>query len=242
MSDKKQYFRVRNLGKYQHYKNRNPTWIKLQTSILSDVEFSEMKQTQQLNFIKLILLASQNDNRLGYQSGTIAGHICAPKRFDLGFYLDMGFIEIIDDTKESASDKIAPNIYKQYKQYTEYKQVKNKDLKTLSAGSEKPEPPGPEKFDQKSSFESVWETYPRKLGKKQAFRHYKASVKNIGDQLNLIQSMANYLKYADAMEYDYQHGSTWFNNWQDHIEPHQIKSQLTEFEKAVALRKERSEA
>lgn len=30
------YVRVRNLERYQHYKKRNPPWVKLYQSILSD--------------------------------------------------------------------------------------------------------------------------------------------------------------------------------------------------------------
>ena len=118
------------------------------------------------------------------------------------------------------------------KNVSNHKDTYNKDTdtekdKTLSADSEKTKSTEPVKFDTKISFENVWETYPRKLGKKKAFRHYQATVKNIGDHLDLIKAMANYIQYADAMGYDYQHGATWFNNWQDHIKPHEIKARAS---------------
>jgi len=225
-----QYFRVRNLEKYQHYKDRNPTWIKLYASILTDVEFNSMKRGDQLDFIKLILLASQNGNQLVYQSGTIAGHICAPKRFKLVTFLDNGLIEIIDDTKKSASKMIAPiNI----KNINNINNINQKD-KRLSADSQKPESTAPVKFDQKKHFETAWAEYPRKLGKKAAWNHYRASVKASVDHSLVMLAIVNYRVYADAMGYDYQHGSTWFNNWQDHINPHDIKAKdppKTTFEK-----------
>jgi len=99
---------------------------------------------------------------------------------------------------------------------------KEKD-KRPSADSIKPESPAPLKFDQEYGFKVAWRNYPRKIGRKEAFRHYKATVKSVHDHNNLMESMENYSFYAVAMNYDYQHGSTWFNNWQDHLIPHIIK-------------------
>ena len=68
------------------------------------------------------------------------------------------------------------------------------------------------------SFEEVWSLYPRRLGKKQAHRHYKAQIKTRQDHIDLLKAMDNYKKYLkknNVEEKFIQHGSTWFNNWED---------------------------
>lgn len=102
------YFRVKNLEKYQHYKDRNPAWIKLQTSLLNDVEFCLLTDIQQLTFIKLILLSSQNRNRLVFDSRSLRHRLGITSRIDLRVFVNSDMIEIIEDTPENASTPLAP--------------------------------------------------------------------------------------------------------------------------------------
>lgn len=66
------------------------------------------------------------------------------------------------------------------------------------------------------SFEKLWQKYPNKKGKKQAFNHYKAwrkkSVKNTDEYLEkkLNQYIA-YIKANKIKDRYIQYGSTWFN-------------------------------
>lgn len=73
-------------------------------------------------------------------------------------------------------------------------------------------------FDANDAFASLWQEYPRRLGKRAALRHFLASVKSQADLERIRVALANYkAKLAkDKTEEKYiQHGSTWFNNWQD---------------------------
>lgn len=72
-----------------------------------------------------------------------------------------------------------------------------------------------------SFFEIVWSKYPMKAGKKEALRHYKATVKCQEDVDNCEKALVNYLKHLALPQNSYKHpmnGSTWFNNWQDWTE------------------------
>lgn len=74
-------------------------------------------------------------------------------------------------------------------------------------------------FDPMTEFPKVWKLYPRKLGFKQAQRHFKASVKTPEDLANINKALARYLKHASDKDPEFiQHGSTWFNNWRDWID------------------------
>ena len=73
--------------------------------------------------------------------------------------------------------------------------------------------------DTKQHFESLWDKYPKKLGKKEALKHYLGSVKTEQDKTDIETALEKYLAYAAGKETRYiQHGRTWFNNWQDWIE------------------------
>ena len=70
----------------------------------------------------------------------------------------------------------------------------------------------------KEHFETLWEQYPNKIGKKQAEKHFYASVKTEEDLEQIKIALKNYkIKITqDKTESKYiQQGKTWFNNWRD---------------------------
>lgn len=67
-------------------------------------------------------------------------------------------------------------------------------------------------------FDSIWSMYPRKLGRKEAFRHYKASVKKPEDLDALKTALTNYKNSREVADGYIKHGSTWFNQWQDWVD------------------------
>jgi len=71
------------------------------------------------------------------------------------------------------------------------------------------------------SFNEIWSKYPMKAGKKEALRHYKATVKTQEDADNCEKALVNYLNHLALPQNSYKHpmnGSTWFNNWQDWVD------------------------
>ena len=92
-------------------------------------------------------------------------------------------------------------------------------------------------------FEKIWELYPRKDGKKEAIRHFKASVKTKDDLKNIQIALENYLRSDRVKKGFVKNGSTWFNNWQDWVEYTEpcddtevisIPELMSAFDKAVA--------
>ena len=90
-------------------------------------------------------------------------------------------------------------------------------------------------------FESVWLKYPRKLGKTEAEKHFRASIKNPTDLDRIFRALDNYLadiKEKGTEDRYIQHGSTWFNKWQEWVDyvPQGSKDKsLTMLEKAKAI-------
>lgn len=69
-------------------------------------------------------------------------------------------------------------------------------------------------------FDAIWDLYPKKLGKSDAIRHFKKSVRNQEDYENIQRALRNFLGSKIAMG-DPQyipHGSTWFHNWRDWVD------------------------
>jgi predicted phage replisome organizer len=68
-------------------------------------------------------------------------------------------------------------------------------------------------------FNNLWSKYPNKLGKKQAERHFIATVKGEKDLIDINKALDNFLRSPKCEDPKFiPHGSTWFNNWHDWVE------------------------
>jgi hypothetical protein len=68
-------------------------------------------------------------------------------------------------------------------------------------------------------FDPIWKKYPNRQGKKSALRHFLATVKTLEDLSNICKSLDNYLQSGNVKNGYVKNGSTWFNEWQDWVEP-----------------------
>lgn len=68
-------------------------------------------------------------------------------------------------------------------------------------------------------FNDIYSRYPDKTGKKAAYRHFNATVKNDIDLVRMHRALDNYLKSERVKKGYTQNASTWFNNWQDWEKP-----------------------
>jgi hypothetical protein len=70
-------------------------------------------------------------------------------------------------------------------------------------------------------FEKIWNLYPKRVGKKEALRHFAATVKTDQDYTDIQKALENYKKTKNVIEgkLEYiQNGSRWFNNWRDWLD------------------------
>jgi hypothetical protein len=104
------FIRVRNFEEYQHYKNRAPRWVKLYASILHKKWFQALKDAHKLHIIALLLLASQNDNALEWDTDWLSKEISSTEPLNLQVLLETRFFERIpyrEIRKKSASKSLA---------------------------------------------------------------------------------------------------------------------------------------
>lgn len=94
---------IKNFDRFQHYKDRNPPWIKLYTALLSDPEFLNLPEAAQAQLLKLWLLAAQMGNPIPNQPRLLAGKIWVTGRFYLKELIAAGFLIPSDSASADAS-------------------------------------------------------------------------------------------------------------------------------------------
>lgn len=224
-----QYFRIKNYSKYQHFKNRGSVpWIKVYRAILRDYEFCQLTDIQKGHWLMILLLASEklepdlsrpptegqqqlNTHRaLPYDPSYVRRAINSTSRVNLNVFLDKGFIELIDIKVISQGDKKGSS------------EVQKTEDRNTEVQKEK-------KQSRVFDFDSVWKEYPERKGKKQAERHFRASVKTDADLTALHTALEKYKAQVKAnrdsgWSRPWMNGSTWFNQWQDWVE-HEVDAQ-----------------
>jgi hypothetical protein len=98
------YLRIRNFEKFQHYKNRNPPWIKLYGELWSDFAFFKLDDASKAHLLGLFVLASKTDNKIPFDISWINHEIRATVDVNIDALLASGFLE--SDGKP-ASKKLA---------------------------------------------------------------------------------------------------------------------------------------
>jgi len=102
------FLRVRNLGKYQHYRNRNPPWVKLHRDLLEDYEFEQLPDATKAHAMLLLLLAARLENEIPNDPEWIARKIGARSRVEVAKLLEARFLETFGaDCERDASDTLA---------------------------------------------------------------------------------------------------------------------------------------
>ena len=104
------YLAVRNLKKFQHYRDRKPPWIKLYSSVLDDYAFSCLQDASKAHAMLIWVLASQHENKLPNDAKWIAGKIGASDPVDLDALVAAGYlVPWAEDTecKQDASNTLA---------------------------------------------------------------------------------------------------------------------------------------
>lgn len=87
------YLQIRDLDKYQHYKNRNPPWVKLHGEQLDDYEFQQLPDAVKFHALALTYLAAKTGNKIPYDVNWVASRIGAQDPVNLDALMAYGFLE-----------------------------------------------------------------------------------------------------------------------------------------------------
>lgn len=94
------FIAVKNFERFQHYKDRNPKWIKLYNEILDDYEFGRLPDASKWLAVGIWLLASRYENRIPNDPEWIGRRINARGAVDLAPLLSAGFITLSQPASE----------------------------------------------------------------------------------------------------------------------------------------------
>lgn len=87
------FFRIRDLEQFQHYKTRNPPWVKLHGAQLDDYEFQQLPDAVKFHALALTYLASKMGNKIPNDAHWVAARIGAREPVDFDALVAVGFLE-----------------------------------------------------------------------------------------------------------------------------------------------------
>jgi len=87
-----QYLKVKNLEHYQHYKDRDPKWIKLYYSILDDETFMVLSEVERCRYMTCLIIASRTENKIPHDPVYLKKVMRLDKAPDLSRLISLGFL------------------------------------------------------------------------------------------------------------------------------------------------------
>lgn len=93
MNENVRIFSIRNWERFQHYKKRNPPWIRLYQGLLRDRAYQTLSDTSRSHLVGLFLIASQHDNKIPADQNWLRHELCTKTRIDLETLAASGWIE-----------------------------------------------------------------------------------------------------------------------------------------------------
>ena len=90
----KTMFSVKNWDEFQHYKDRNPPWIKLHNHLLDDYEFEMLGDAAKGHLLCIWMLASRTKNEMPFDDRWITKKIGASNKVNLEALVTAGFLVV----------------------------------------------------------------------------------------------------------------------------------------------------
>jgi hypothetical protein len=104
----KQTLSVKNWDEFQHYKDRNPPWIKLHNTLLEDYDFESLQDASKGHLLCIWMLASRTGNKIPYDANWIGRKIGASDPVDLDGLVGAGFLVVNQQVQEAERDASKP--------------------------------------------------------------------------------------------------------------------------------------
>jgi hypothetical protein len=207
---------IKNWEKFQHYKDRSPPWIKLDTELLDDFAFGCLQDASKMHLVSIWLLAARTDSKVPYDAEWIAKRINATEPVDLDALIAAGFI-IVNQPLQTATQVASKPLAKclsrgetETETETEGETETETDAPRGARASSKASPAG---------FDEWYATYPKHVGKPKALQAYRAALKKVDAATLLAGAKVSRIQYADTEPQFIPQPATWLNQerWFDEI-------------------------
>ena len=189
-----QTIHIKNLEEYQpKYKDgRRLIWIRWDIDSLGDLKITKLNPVQKWLFIGLICLEVKEQQAIPLDEKWLSERLGIEKKHIYKHLLMLQTLELIVISRNEMSPTEQTDIT---------------DRTDITKHNNTPH------FD----FDSLWLKYPSKVGKKEAERHFHASVKLEQDWIDIQTSLTNYLNSDRVKKNFIQDGDRWFKGWRDWI-------------------------
>ena len=101
------YYRIKNWQQYQHYKDRNPPWIKLHRELLTSETWVSLDDASRVLAIASMMLAAATGNKIPSNPDYLRRVAYLHSDPNLSQLLEIDFIEFIDEKVNIASTLLA---------------------------------------------------------------------------------------------------------------------------------------
>ena len=186
------YLTVKNWDEFQHYKDRNPPWIKLHRALLDDSEFARLPDASKAHLMLSWLLASQSNGRIPDDPKFLQAKLGLDKQPDLQLLVESGFLI----PEQSAS--------------TNAEQDASKPLDLARSREERTKT----SEEKERQFGRFWLAYPKRVAKPTAWKAWK-SLNLDFEQYERLMAALERAKASDDWRKDggrfIPHPATWLN-------------------------------
>jgi hypothetical protein len=106
-----EYLKIKNWSKFQHYKLRNPPWIKLHRTLVADYKFTQLSDTDKCHLILIWLEGSNHDGAVPNDPDFLRRRLGTKRNPDLKLFIEQGWLiksastNSLHQTEESREEK-----------------------------------------------------------------------------------------------------------------------------------------
>lgn len=201
------YVYVKNWEEFQHYKDRNPPWIKLHRSLLDDYEFCSLPDHAKGQLMLIWVFASQNGGKIPEDAKFIERKLGLSGKCDLDLLIRSGFLI----PEQGASDMLAT-----------CKQGDSAVIALARSRETEKRTKATETECAREGFSEFWSAYPRKTARPEAEKAWNKLSPDEGLRGQIMSAVAVQSKSDQWRKDDGKfipHPSTWLNQkrWLDQI-------------------------
>ena len=99
------YLKIKNWSEFQHYKDRNPPWIKLHRTLLDDYEFSRLQDASKAHLMLIWLFASQKNGAIPNDPEFLKDKLGLQRAPDLNLFVKQGLLIPEQDASSELAER-----------------------------------------------------------------------------------------------------------------------------------------
>lgn len=226
--------KIENWDEFQHYKKRNPPWIKLHGALLQNYEYRSLKDGEKLLLLSLWMLRSRISHDIPKDPHYIAEVTGITGKANIQALVNAGFVSCYQD----ASIMLATCKRTPKKQCAPVETETETEERIYMSENDSPEneEKGSEGLTLVEEFESGWDQYPgNKRGMSTELEYFKkkhSDWKDVVGGLSFAVSLEIMQREADSKAKQFvppwKHFKTWIGNrcWEAPLERNRKESRL----------------